>query len=1134
MRLICISFARSILIIQTVIRGFVMAGFLATIGQLEAAVRYTAPFGPGGTWNVYEYVDTPTTFWMANQVSTQAVHSGVFGHLVAIGSKEEDLAVGRLARGDIWIGLTDQRELGGTETGKNPQVDKWDGWRGDVAEIPFEVRELVQPNGWIWLSGEPYEYQVWDAGEPNNFDPGEGGVRRRGSGFWNDDGIGAFGQSAPTIPYVIEYETHSPFPVSGTIQLDPLFPPNRLAGIEGGPGSAGIEIYNTGRPFDNIEPVIGSLATGDLVNPLFGTAPTINFHDPQSGGGGLFPSGRLTFPGNTAADDNNFQVLIKGAIEVPTGQGGTWTFNIHADDGFAFRINGVEFTTAHGNGYVDFADRSTLTYPGPTGDASTRGVINLLPGVYPFQFVMFELGGGAFCELSAAPGAHPTDASTSKWQLVNSALSPLKFVAAPLPPVITQYTPPPVVVNQGETATWSVDATGPGPLRYQWQKNTGINNWVDIPGATNSTHTIPSVQPGEHDGEYRVIVSNPAGSTATSLRSMAVANKPPVTFAGYVVASPVNFITTTSPEQTINNHAIPFTAQQLESVRLADNTFLAQGVYHLFKIPNTGQMTIRWTGFGTGNHQIYFSYWNGSQFVIRDIRDAAENQSYEIAVNRPLAENFVYTLINCTSGQINTDQLTISGPASETPILVTQPQSITASQGGPATFSVIATGSAPLYYQWRFNGEDIPGATNSSYTITSAQPAQAGNYSVIVGNSAGSVTSSNAALNVDTSSILAVSDPAFSNVDWDLVVYSSTSQSGATASQASDGNGNPDPYMTVTHTLAVPSTVRSIHVRKSAYNPTTQGGIESITYSQDARIIATEAGTIGGSTGPALRQGGKIFVIENGLTSAIRDSLNTALPSPYKVIQHQTLTAGNFVELVGANQFNFAQQPDFTVNGAPIEFGFFVANSHTVSVPTTRIIGADNWSITIKPAPSQPPVITAQPQDLAVPLGGRAVLSVTASGAAPLTYQWQYNGADIPGATGASLTVSSMQLENAGDYTVVVSNAGGSVTSNPARLSLQLPLSGPSLSFTLDGERYEISTESQSPGHFRLMESTDLITWTDSGQRGFVGSRKTWLRTVPSDDSHRFYRLEPFEVQTKGTTIVQLPAPDYFGHQDMK
>jgi hypothetical protein len=59
------------------------------------------------------------------------------------------------------------------------------------------------------------------------------------------------------------------------------------------------------------------------------------------------------------------------------------------------------------------------------------------------------------------------------------------------------------------------------------------------------------------------------------------------------------------------------------------------------------------------------------------------------------------------------------------------------------------TGTAPIAYQWRRNSVAIAGATSSSYTIPSAQTADAGNYTVVVTNAAGSVTSSTAVLKVN-------------------------------------------------------------------------------------------------------------------------------------------------------------------------------------------------------------------------------------------------------------------------------------------------------------------------------------------------------------------------------------------------
>jgi hypothetical protein len=82
------------------------------------------------------------------------------------------------------------------------------------------------------------------------------------------------------------------------------------------------------------------------------------------------------------------------------------------------------------------------------------------------------------------------------------------------------------------------------------------------------------------------------------------------------------------------------------------------------------------------------------------------------------------------------------------PAITGHPQSRVVLQGAPVTFAVTATGSSPLAYHWRFNGANINGATAASYTIPSAQPAHAGEYSVLVTNAAGSVVSLPATLTV--------------------------------------------------------------------------------------------------------------------------------------------------------------------------------------------------------------------------------------------------------------------------------------------------------------------------------------------------------------------------------------------------
>jgi hypothetical protein len=93
----------------------------------------------------------------------------------------------------------------------------------------------------------------------------------------------------------------------------------------------------------------------------------------------------------------------------------------------------------------------------------------------------------------------------------------------------------------------------------------------------------------------------------------------------------------------------------------------------------------------------------------------------------------------------------VGGPAQPTvtaPAISTQPSSVSVDEGQTAAFSVNATGSAPLAYQWKRNGGDISGATSASYSFNAALTDDGSNFTVTVTNSAGSVTSAQALLTV--------------------------------------------------------------------------------------------------------------------------------------------------------------------------------------------------------------------------------------------------------------------------------------------------------------------------------------------------------------------------------------------------
>ncbi len=137
-------------------------------------------------------------------------------------------------------------------------------------------------------------------------------------------------------------------------------------------------------------------------------------------------------------------------------------------------------------------------------------------------------------------------------------------------------------------------------------------------------------------------------------------------YDAYVIARPVNWIIKTDPETTIRNHAVPLTGEQRRAISARDRQTLSAGTYHLFRIPNRGPTTVEWTGYAKGNAQVWLSQWTGSGFVPTDLRNAASLDTYRISIDRPASERYLYVMVNCTSGQVFTDNLSYRSSAVRT------------------------------------------------------------------------------------------------------------------------------------------------------------------------------------------------------------------------------------------------------------------------------------------------------------------------------------------------------------------------------------------------------------------------------------------------------------------------------------
>jgi sugar lactone lactonase YvrE len=195
-----------------------------------------------------------------------------------------------------------------------------------------------------------------------------------------------------------------------------------------------------------------------------------------------------------------------------------------------------------------------------------------------------------------------------------------------------------------------------------------------------------------------------------------------------------------------------------------------------------------------------------------------------------------------------------------------------------------------------------------------------------------------------------------------------------------------------------------------------------------AGVVTTIAGT-GGTSGFADGTGGSaLFFVPNGIAADSNGNL-------YVTVSNNTIrriaSGGVVTTLAGTN----------LVSGSTNGTGASALFNGPVGIAVDAngdLFVADTGNNTVREryaAASASPTITVQPVSQSVAIGAPATFSVQASGVPTPQYQWQFNSANIGGATNPSLTVLNVQATNLGTYSVVVSNSAGSATSNTCALS---------------------------------------------------------------------------------------------------
>jgi len=191
-------------------------------------------------------------------------------------------------------------------------------------------------------------------------------------------------------------------------------------------------------------------------------------------------------------------------------------------------------------------------------------------------------------------------------------------------------------------------------------------------------------------------------------------------------------------------------------------------------------------------------------------------------------------------------------------------------------------------------------------------------------------------------------------------------------------------------------------------------------------------------------------------------------------------------------------------NGAIDDFAMFKG---ALSEKEIQAIMKGDFSAYLSGAPT----IVTQPASQAVNAGLDATFSVAASSSLALTYQWKFNGTDIPSATSATLLVKAAQQRDAGTYTVLVRNAGGTTLSSNAVLTVLVPLP-PRLIGLWRFDEGTGTTVHDSSG----LKNDGELTMDDPG-----GEPPTW---VPSRTG--FGQALQFQVESAAHSYVDIPASD--------
>lgn len=358
---------------------------------------------------------------------------------------------------------------------------------------------------------------------------------------------------------------------------------------------------------------------------------------------------------------------------------------------------------------------------------------------------------------------------------------------------------------------------------------------------------------------------------------------------------------------------------------------------------------------------------------------------------------------------------TTSNTGPVTPLAITQhPQDTLVIAGGTAQFEVVASGFPTPIYQWYFQNNPLPGQTSATLILDNVLPDKQGTYSVHVSNPGGALFSSNATLTVVTTQAVVLvngTTSGFYNEALGTILDGTVPQFPLPFGQGDDPTFFPadEPNLAAAtnilgHWLATP--------------PALNSNWQAVAVIPDTWALNTETAIIypvdAGNYGIADLRGD--FDADNGIYVWVNGQFKfgaraPGLPSPTGVFEYTNVFLGSLPP--GTNYIQILREDSGITAGAQI-----------------RLTG------TAMSTNRQPPTIVQSPTNQTVAAGSSALFTVAAEGTPELSYQWRFEGADLAGQTSRTLSLLNVQPARAGNYSVLVSNPYGSVTSTVVTLTV--------------------------------------------------------------------------------------------------